>query len=121
MLMEDKYSETTQKEIESINQYLEQWSKIFFKEIRYYTEGWSLNLREKTIYPRYIVIFKPYDQNLFSIKSFEIHYDRTGKEHFNALYFIDKINSLDALLKEINNIFYGKDILSSVESEYFKI
>jgi hypothetical protein len=118
--MEDKYSDTIQKEIEVINRYLTQWDNLFSKEIKYYAEGWSVNLREKTIYPRYIVIFKEYNQNSFSIKSFEIHNNLIGKEHYKDLYFIDNITSLDALLGEIKNILYGKDILSSVKNEHFK-
>ena len=118
--MEDKYSEITQISIDTIIQFLEQWSNIFSREIRYYDEGWSINLREKTLYPRYIVIFKAYHQNLFSIKSFEIHHDRKGNEHFKDLYYIDNIKSLKELLEEIKSIFYGKDILSSAESKYFK-
>lgn len=118
--MEDKYSKTTQKQIDTISQYLEQWNDLFSSEIKYYAEGWSVNLREKTIYPRYIVIFKAYDHKTFSIKSFEIHYDKLGKEYFKDLYFNDNIRSLDEVLKEIKNVFYGKDILSSAESKCFR-
>ena len=118
--MEEKYSETTQKAIDRIGQYLEQWNNLFSSEIKYYAEGWSVNLREKTLYPRYIVIFKPYDNNAYSIKSFEIHYDQLGKEYFKDLYFNDSIKSINELLNEIKNIFYGKDILSSAGSEFFR-
>jgi len=119
--MENKYSETTQEEIDTLNRYLDQWNTLFLKEIKYYDEGWSINLREKSLYPRYIVIFKAYDQNSFSIKSFEIHCNQIGKEHFNDLYFIDNLISMDEVLSEIKNIIYGKDIINSAESKYFKI
>jgi hypothetical protein len=119
--MENKYSESTQKEIDTLSRYLDQWNNLFLKEIKYYAEGWSVNLREKTVYPRYIVIFKEYHQHTFSIKSFEIHCNEMGKESFKDLYFIDNIISMDDLFNEIKNIFYGKDILSCFEAKDFKI
>jgi hypothetical protein len=118
--MDKKYSPTTQKEIDNISQYLDQWSNLFSLEINYYIEGWSICLREMTIYPRFIVIFKPYDQKSYSIKSFEIHYDQTGNEHFKDLYFIGNIISVKILKNEIRNKFYGKVILKSVVNEKFK-
>lgn len=118
--MEEKYSPTTQKEIDIIIQYLDQWNNLFSIEINYYFEGWSISLREKTVYPRYIVIFKAYDQKSYSIRSFEIHYNQIGKEHLKDLYFNDNIISVKILKNEIRNILYGKDIIESVGDEKFK-
>jgi hypothetical protein len=115
--MEDKYSTNTQKEIDNIIQYLYQWHNLFFIEKNYYAEGWAISLREKTIYPRYIVIFKPYNQNKYLIKSFEIHYNKNGKEYFKDLYFIDTISSMNELFREIKNVFYGKDIINSIKKD----
>jgi hypothetical protein len=117
--MEDKYSKITQKEIDIIKQYLDQWNNLFFRDIKYYDEGWSINLREKAIYPRYIVIFKPYNRIEYSIKSFEIHYNQEGKEYFKSLYFIDNIASIEQLIEEIKMIIYGKDIFESIKKENF--
>ena len=118
--MEKKYSPSTQREIDIIFQYLDQWNNLFSTEINYYIEGWSISLREKTLYPRYIVIFKPYNQKSYSIKSFEIHLNQTGKEHYKDLYFIVNIISVKILKNEIRNILYGKDILKYVGNEKFK-
>ena len=73
--MEEKNSSETQIQNKKILKFLKIWKKLFNIKISYYQEGWAIYLREKTLYPRYIVVFKPYTSNLYSIKSFEINFD----------------------------------------------
>jgi hypothetical protein len=68
---------------------------------------------EKASYPRLIVFFKPYNCNYFSIKSFEVFYDSKGTEKHSEMYSLDFICGLQNLLKELKEVIYGKDVVSS--------
>ncbi|MFX0057270.1 MAG: hypothetical protein ACFE85_05495 [Candidatus Hodarchaeota archaeon] len=116
--MENKYSFKTQSDINQILNHLENWKNQFSFETSYYYEGWAINLKEKSIYPRLIVIFGPYDENYYSLKSFEIQYDENNKESYKELYLNSKIDNIMNLKKEINEIIYGKDLINSISKEY---
>ncbi|MFX0026152.1 MAG: hypothetical protein ACFE8M_07035 [Candidatus Hermodarchaeota archaeon] len=112
--MEKKYSSTIQNQINDILNYLDTWRELFSIKINYYQEGWAISLREKNLYPRYIVIFKPYELNFFSVKSFEIHFNCDNKETFKELYFNSSVYDLNELMCEIKEIIYGKDIANDL-------
>ena len=115
MCMDRKYSLETQKEVNAVLANLNEWKNLFSIRVDYFYEGWAIYLKEKSIYPRSIVIFKSYSENYFSIKSFEIHSSKE-KELFKELYVNEKIETLSELYSEIKEIIYGKDILGSIPS-----
>ena len=115
--MENKYSLETQAEIENI------LKKIHFKnsfsvKYEFFFDGWAIFLKEKTSYPRLIIIFKSYLKNSFSIKSFEIYNDNYRKEKYNQLYFVEEIKTIEELIKELNAVIYGKDLVKNVSEIY---
>ena len=116
--MENKYSLKTQSNINQILCNLEVWKKKFSFEISYYYEGWAISLTEKNIYPRLIVIFSYYKEENYFIKSFEIHYDEDQKEFYKELYESNNLDSIIDLIKEINEIIYGKDLINSISKKY---
>jgi len=116
--MENKYSLKTQSDINQILCNLEVWKKKFSFEISYYYEGWAISLTEKNIYPRLIVIFSYYKEENYFIKSFEIHYDEDQKEFYKELYESNNLDSIIDLIKEINEIIYGKDLINSISKKY---
>ena len=109
--MKNKYIED---QIHKILAYLDEWKELFSIKLNYYEEGWAISLREKNIYPRYIVIFKPYERESFSLKSFEIHFNKNNDESFNEIYYKTNIYKIDELLNEIKEIIYGKDIADKI-------
>ena len=111
--MDHKNSFETQEEINKVLNKLSEWKSLFSIKVDYFYEGWAIYLREKSIYPRIIVIFKSYSEEYYSIKSFEIHFKK-NKEIFKELYDNEKINSLSELYSEVKEIIYGKDILGSI-------
>ncbi len=113
--MDRKYSLETQKEINMVLANFDEWKNLFSIKVDYFYEGWAIYLKEKSIYPRSIVIFKAYSENHYSIKSFEIHVNK-GKEIFKELYVNEKIDTLSELHSEVREIIYGKDILGSIAS-----
>ncbi|MFW9936557.1 MAG: hypothetical protein ACFFD5_02845 [Candidatus Thorarchaeota archaeon] len=116
--MEDKYSLKTQSDITQILSSLEVWKKQFSFDISYYYEGWAINLTEKSIYPRLIVIFSSYHDDSYSVKSFEIYFDEHQKKFYKELYVNNKLDNILDLMKEINEIIYGKDLINSISKEY---
>jgi hypothetical protein len=116
--MEKKYSSNTQNQIDDILNYLYTWRELFSIKVNYYQEGWAIFLREKNLYPRYIVIFKPYELNFYSVKSFEIHSNFENKEIFKELYSNQNIYNLKELLCEIKEIIYGKDIANDLMRDF---
>jgi len=116
--MENKYSIQTQKEIDSLFIRLQVWKDFFFFKIEYHMDGWAIILDEKNAYPRKIIIFKPYREEIYSIKSFEIRQNNGKKDIHEELYFNDKINSLDDLVYEIREIIYGKDLMNIATKKY---
>lgn len=116
--MDRKYSLETQKEVNAVLAKVVEWKNLFSIKVDYFYEGWAIYLKEKSIYPRNIVIFKSYSENYYSIKSFEIHLSK-GKENFKELYVNEKIETLSKLYSEVKEIIYGKDILGSISSMKF--
>ena len=113
--MDRKYSLETQKEVNAVLAKLLEWKNLFSIKVDYFYEGWAIYLKEKSIYPRNIVIFRSYSEKHYSIKSFEIHVSK-GKENFKELYVNEKIGTLSELYSEVKEIIYGKDILGSIPS-----
>jgi len=111
--MDYKNSLKTQKEVNTVLNKLAEWKNLFSIKVDYFYEGWAIYLKEKSIYPRSIVIFKSYSEDYFSIKSFEIHSNKE-KEFFKELYANEKIETLLNLYSEVKEIIYGKDIISSI-------
>jgi hypothetical protein len=111
--MDHKNSLKTQKEVNTVLNKLTEWKKLFSINVNYFYEGWAIYLKEKSIYPRSIVIFKSYSEDCYSIKSFEIHSDKE-KEFFKELYANEKIDTLSNLYSEVKEIIYGKDIIGSI-------
>lgn len=108
--MNSKFSQEIQEEIEVILNRLRFWKDIFYFNTEIYYDGWAIFLREKNLYPRCIVIFKSYEDDSYSIKSFEVHLQNFKKENFKELYSVEKIRNQDALLIELKEIIYGKDL-----------
>ena len=111
--MDHKNSLRTQKEVNTVLNKLVEWKNIFSIKVDYFYEGWAIYLKEKSIYPRSIVIFKSYSEDYYSIKSFEIHSNKE-KEFFKELYANEKIENLLNLYSEVKEIIYGKDIIGSI-------
>ncbi|MHA2037210.1 MAG: hypothetical protein ACW972_07830 [Promethearchaeota archaeon] len=108
--MNGKFSQKIQDEIEEILNRLRLWKDIFYFNTEIYYDGWAIFLREKNLYPRCIVIFKSYEVDSYSIKSFEVHLENYRKETFKELYSLEKIKKQDELLSELKEIIYGKDL-----------
>ena len=113
--MDRKFSLETQNEVNAVLDNLTEWKKLFSINVDYFYEGWAIYLKEKSIYPRNIVIFKSYSENYYSIKSFEIR-SSNKKEFFEELYVNEKIETLLELNAEVKEIIYGKDLLGSISS-----
>ncbi|MHA2283313.1 MAG: hypothetical protein ACXAC5_20935 [Promethearchaeota archaeon] len=112
--MTSRFSQEIQEDIEEILKYLRFWKDIFYFDTEIYFDGWAIFLREKNLYPRCIVIFKSYENDFYSIKSFEVHLQNLKTEKFKELYSVEKIKSQDALLIELKEIIYGKDLGNQV-------
>ena len=111
--MESKYSLKTQKEIEDLSDKIDEWKEIFTITLKYFYEGWAFYLREKNIYPRLIVIFKPYIEDFYILKSFDIHINPENNETYEELYTSEEIEDLNLLVKELKDVLYGKDLIKS--------
>ena len=111
--MDHKNSLKTQQEVNTVLHKLVEWKNLFSIKVNYFYEGWAIYLKEKSIYPRSIVIFKSYSEDYYSIKSFEIHSNK-AKEFFKELYVSEKIDTLTNLYSEVKEIIYGKDIIGSI-------
>ena len=94
------------------------WKDLFSIKINFYVEGWAAHLMEKNIYPRLIVIFKPYECDYFSIKSFEVSYDTKANEKHSELYSRDLIHGFQNLFIELKEVVYGKDVISSLSTGF---
>ena len=116
--MENKYSSQTQKEIDTLFIKLQVWKNLFFFKIEYHFDGWAITLEEKNAYPRKIVVFKPYHENVYSIKSFEIRQNNGKRDVREELYFNDQIRNLDDLVHEVREIIYGKDLMNIASKKY---
>jgi len=112
--MNSKFSQEIQDDIEEILNQLRFWEEIFYINTELFYDGWTIILREKNLYPRCIVVFKSYENDLYSIKSFEVHLQNFKTEKFKEIYFVEKIETQDALLIELKEIIYGKDLGNQV-------
>ncbi|MFX0105016.1 MAG: hypothetical protein ACFE75_05965 [Candidatus Hodarchaeota archaeon] len=109
--MENKFSPEIQTEINEIIQKIQRWKNFFDIKIEFYFDGWAIFLREKNVYPRNITIFKSYDRDIYSIKSFEVHLKNYNEEEYKELYYVDNIKNKNNLVKELKALIYGKDLL----------
>ena len=117
--MENKYSPKTQAEIENVLAKLHHFNELFSINVEYFIDGFALFLDEKNLYPRRIVIFKSYDNNFFSIKSFEVNLKYSQKEEINELYSVHSLDTIEKLIKELKDIIYGKDVMKFSSKHYF--
>ncbi|MFX0032408.1 MAG: hypothetical protein ACFE8V_08570 [Promethearchaeota archaeon] len=118
--MEYKFTPYIEDNIQKLLSYLDDWKGLFSIKLNYYEEGWAISLREKSIYARYIVIFKPYDLNQYSLKSFEIHFDINNNEALREIYFNKDIYTLNALYTEVKEVIFGKDIADKILRDFHK-
>ncbi|MFX1389676.1 MAG: hypothetical protein ACFE9Z_06395 [Promethearchaeota archaeon] len=109
--MEKKLSQKINEEIDDVLNKILKWENFFNIKTELYYDGWAIFLREKNAYPRIIILFKSYDNNNYSIKSFEVHLKNYQKEEFKELYTKQNINNLNDLLKELKDVIYGKDLI----------
>lgn len=116
--MENKFSLQTQTEINEIINEIQKWKKFFDIKIEFYFDGWAISLREKNVYPRNITIFKSYERNTYSIKSFEVHLKNYNKEEYKELYSVDNINDKNDLVNDLKDLIYGKDLLENASKIY---
>ena len=108
--MNNKFSPNIQNEIECIIDKIQSWKDLFDIQLEFYNDGWAIFLKERSIYPRSIVIFKCYKKNLYSIKSFEVLLQNFKKEELHELYSVEDIKNQKELIKELKEIIYGKDL-----------
>jgi len=66
--MDRKFSLETQNEVNAVLDNLKEWKKLFSINVDYFYEGWAIYLKEKSIYPRSIVIFKSYSVVITRLK-----------------------------------------------------
>ncbi|MFX0039068.1 MAG: hypothetical protein ACFFCY_07225 [Promethearchaeota archaeon] len=116
--MKNHFIPETQAEINRIINKIQKWENLFELKTELYFNGWAIFLREKNLYPRYIIIFKSYDTTHYSIKSFEIHLINYHKEEYKELYSNDQIEDSNSMLKELKEIIYGKDLIKSASEIY---
>ncbi|MFX1380045.1 MAG: hypothetical protein ACFFA4_13225 [Promethearchaeota archaeon] len=116
--MKNSFSSDTQAEINKILKKIQIWKNLFEFKIELYFNGWAISLRETNLYPRYIIIFKSYDTNSYSIKSFEVHLKNYQKEEYKELYSNDHIRDTNSMLEELKEIIYGKDLMDQVSKIY---
>ena len=118
--MENKFSSLVKNEVDSVLKGFDLWKNLFFINHEFFLDGWAIFLKEKLSYPRKIVIFKSYEKNTYSIKSFEIRHNNEIEERNCELYFKENIESQEELLKEVKQIIYGKDLLQKASQTYYK-
>ncbi len=107
-----------QTEIDDFKKKIQVWKNLFDIKIEFYIDGWAIFLREKSFYPRIIIIFKSYEKCSYSIKSFEIHLRNYKDEEFKELYSIESIKDQKYLLNELKEVIYGKDLINSASKIY---
>jgi len=115
-----KFSPEIQKEIEGIIKKIQLWKDLFSIKLEFYYDGWAIFLKEKNIYPRCIVIFKSYESNQFSIKSFDIYLQNYKKEEYHEIYSVENIKFHSDLIMELKDVIYGKDLGNQVLQIYKK-
>ena len=65
------------------------------------------------------MLFKSYDTNNYSIKSYETHFTRLYNKKYKELVQINNIEDIDVFLKEIKDIIYGKDFYYFTKANFF--
>jgi len=118
--MINKFSPEIQKEIEGIIKKIQSWKDLFSIKLEFYYDGWAIFLKEKNIYPRCIVIFKSYESNQFSVKSFNIYLQNYKKEEYHEIYSVENIKLHSDLIMELKDVIYGKDLGNQVLQIYKK-
>jgi hypothetical protein len=116
--MIDKFSHETQAEINKVMKKIRRFENFFEFQTEYYFNGWAISLREQNLYPRYIIIFKSYDTGLYSIKSFEVHLKNYQEEEFREIYSNDHLEDANAMLEELKDVIYGKDLIEEASKIY---
>ena len=116
--MINKFTPEIQKEIEGIIKKIQKWKDLFSIELEFYYDGWSILLKEKNIYPRCIIIFKSYESDQFSVKSFDIYLQNYEKEEYHEIYSVENIKNQYDLLRELKDVIYGKDLGNQVLQIY---
>jgi hypothetical protein len=116
--MINKFSPEIQKEIDGIIKKIQPWKDLFNIKQEFYSDGWSISLKEKNVYPRCIVVFKSYESKQFSIKSFDIYLRNYKKEEYHEIYSVEKIKNQHDLIKELKDVIYGKDLGNQVLQIY---
>jgi hypothetical protein len=113
----EKYSIDTQGEIDSILEDFYLWKNLFTIKIEHFIDGWAIYLRELRVKPRLIVIFRSFENNSYSIRSYEIGFNETLKnEEELELYKIENLENKNQMIKELRDIIYGKDLLNFASS-----
>ncbi|MBY9005321.1 MAG: hypothetical protein KGD63_01025 [Candidatus Lokiarchaeota archaeon] len=108
-----------ENEIFYVLDFLKKWENLFTLDYEYFIDGWAIYLNENNLYPRYIVLFKSYDTNNYSIKSYETHFTRLYNKKYKELVQINNIEDIDVFLKEIKDIIYGKDFYYFTKANFF--
>ncbi len=116
--MINKFSPEIQKEIEGIIKKIQLWKDLFSIKLEFYYDGWAIFLKEKNIYPRCIIIFKSYESDQFSVKSFDIYLQNYEKEEYHEIYSVENIKNQYDLLRELKDVIYGKDLGNQVLKIY---
>lgn len=116
--MDIKYNPEIDHEINIVLNRIEFWKELFDIKVEYYIDGWAIFLKEKTLYPRLIVLFK--SSQGFSIKSFEIHVENFQNEIYKELILLENILDVEGALKELRAVIYGKDLIKAVYKKYSK-
>ena len=115
--MECKYNHEVQAEIDVVLKKIDVWKNLFSIKVEFYSDGWAIILKEDKVYARRIVIFKSVNNNLYSIKSFEVWFDDYKKEKFKEI-FSAEVKSQEEVLKELKAVIYGKDLLNNLSEIY---
>ncbi len=118
--MEQKFSPDEQQEVQYLIQKIKGWQNLFFFELEYYFDGWAITLKEKTIYPRIIIIFKSNNSKSYSIKSYEVHDKIDGNKIHEELYSKINIKSKEKIVEELRQVINGKDLMHCVKSKFKK-
>lgn len=101
---------------------LEHWNSIFRIKKEFYIDGYSLFFEEQNVYPRLISVHKIFENQEFSIYSYQRIFDvKNGKEKLNEIYSIERIKDIDEMLKKLKEIFCGTDLLMQASSIYNKL
>ena len=109
----EKYSLEIKGEIDSIISSFHSWRNLFTIIIEHFIDGWALFLKENRAFPRKIIVFRSYEKKSYSLKSYEIYFNKISKkEEEIELYTVEGIGTKTQLIKELRAVIYGKDIIN---------